>query len=188
LIVTLLTVCVAYHGSSAKGADQAASAFPSELLSERSKVPAYRIAQAPAPQPSTPSGEIPKNAPPDSTEKPSAFTVTQVSYKTPWEVYLTGFTVVLGLGFLALFCYAHRGPMLDHAFARNFIILTVIFSALFLIVAGYSERQTAPVFGLLGTIIGYLFGVATGKAQAQEQAAIEAAPKSAQPANKGSSK
>jgi hypothetical protein len=187
-MVALLTVFVGHQSSFAEAANQDTRALPSAVVSEQTEVPAYRIAQTPMPQSPALSGEIPKNAPPDGAERQSALTVTQVSYKTPWEVYLTGFTVVLGLGFLALFCYAHRGSILDHAFARNFIILTVVFSALFLIVAGYSERQTAPVFGLLGTIIGYLFGAVTGRAQAQEQAAIEAASKSSQPSDKGSSK
>jgi hypothetical protein len=85
-----------------------------------------------------------------------------VTYKTPYEFYLTILTVVLGIAFLALYCFVHRGNALDQSFSRYFIILTVIFSALLLIVAGYSEKQTAPVFGLLGTIVGYLFGVSAG--------------------------
>lgn len=109
--------------------------------------------------------DIPKNPVPQTAQ--AGTVVEQISYKTPWEFYLAGFTILLGIGFMALYCFAHRGTKLDHAFSRNFIILTVIFSALFLIVAGYSERQTAPVFGLLGTIVGYLFGAVAGKAQAQ---------------------
>jgi len=34
----------------------------------------------------------------------------------------------------------------------------VISSAIFLIVAGYSEQQISPVIGLLGTIVGYILG------------------------------
>ena len=34
----------------------------------------------------------------------------------------------------------------------------VISAALFLVVAGYSDQQVAPVFALLGAIAGYLFG------------------------------
>src|SRR5262245_3938598 len=70
-------------------------------------------------------------------------------------LYLTAATVILGIGFIGLYCYIRRGTI-DDNFSRHFIILTVIFSSLFLIVAGYTERQTAPVFALLGTIIGYL--------------------------------
>jgi hypothetical protein len=36
--------------------------------------------------------------------------------------------------------------------------LTIIIAAIFLVVAGYSDRQVAPAMGLLGTIAGYLLG------------------------------
>ena len=36
--------------------------------------------------------------------------------------------------------------------------ITIIFASIFLIVAGYSDKQIAPVMGLLGTIAGYLLG------------------------------
>jgi hypothetical protein len=118
-------------------------------------------------QPSIGTGDadVPKNPPPKSaigTAPTPTSTDGQISYKTPYEVYLTILTVALGIAFVGLFCLVHRSAGVDRNFTRHFIILTVIFAALFLIVAGYSERQTAPVFGLLGTIIGYLFGVAGG--------------------------
>jgi len=37
-------------------------------------------------------------------------------------------------------------------------ITLIIVAGLFLIVAGYSDSQIAPVIGLLGTIVGYLLG------------------------------
>lgn len=39
---------------------------------------------------------------------------------------------------------------------RAFGIPLIIVSAVFLVVAGYTEQQIAPVMGLLGTIAGYL--------------------------------
>ncbi len=36
--------------------------------------------------------------------------------------------------------------------------ILIIVAALFLVVAGYSDRQISPVIGLLGTIAGYLLG------------------------------
>ncbi|MBY5546711.1 hypothetical protein HFO61_07685 [Rhizobium leguminosarum] len=61
-------------------------------------------------------------------------------------------------------------------FQKAFLLLTVIFAALFLIVAGYSDDQTAPVFSLLGAIIGYLFGRTPSENQPtrQQQAAADA--------------
>lgn len=42
--------------------------------------------------------------------------------------------------------------------AKMFIVVLVIVSALFVVVAGYSDSQMAPVMGLLGTIVGYVLG------------------------------
>jgi hypothetical protein len=44
---------------------------------------------------------------------------------------------------------------------RLFGTLTIIIAAVFLVVAGYSDKQIAPVMGLLGTIAGYLLGKPT---------------------------
>lgn len=41
---------------------------------------------------------------------------------------------------------------------RAFALTLIIVAAVFLIVAGYTEQQIAPVMGLLGTIAGYLLG------------------------------
>ncbi len=39
----------------------------------------------------------------------------------------------------------------------------VVIAGLFLITGEYAQTQTAPMFGLLGAIAGYLFGVGTTK-------------------------
>lgn len=36
--------------------------------------------------------------------------------------------------------------------------LVILIAAVFLVVAGYSDKQIAPVMGLLGTVAGYLLG------------------------------
>jgi uncharacterized membrane protein YfcA len=41
---------------------------------------------------------------------------------------------------------------------RTFGILIIVFAAVFLVIAGYSDTQITPVIGLLGTIAGYLLG------------------------------
>jgi hypothetical protein len=38
------------------------------------------------------------------------------------------------------------------------VITVVLMGTLFIIMSGYDERVIAPVFGLFGTIVGYLFG------------------------------
>ncbi|QND60145.1 hypothetical protein [Mesorhizobium huakuii] len=83
---------------------------------------------------------------------------TYYSTKHPWEIYLTACTVVLLICMtLILTAIAWRTGFTPD-FQKSFVILTVIFASLFLIVAGYSDQQTAPVFSLLGAIIGYVFG------------------------------
>lgn len=47
---------------------------------------------------------------------------------------------------------------LSSEFTRTLILVIIVFAGLYLISAGYSNEQAAPVYGLLGTIAGYLFG------------------------------
>lgn len=42
--------------------------------------------------------------------------------------------------------------------SRYYLVITIICSTMIVLVAGYTETQMAPVFGLLGSILGYLFG------------------------------
>lgn len=49
-------------------------------------------------------------------------------------------------------------PIMPEQILRTFGILVIIFAAIFLVIAGYSDTQIAPVIGLLGTIAGYLLG------------------------------
>ncbi len=39
-----------------------------------------------------------------------------------------------------------------------FVVLVIIICVVFLVVAGYTDRQIVPAIGLLGTIVGYLLG------------------------------
>lgn len=43
-------------------------------------------------------------------------------------------------------------------FIRLIAIILLVFASLFLISAGWDSKQTAPAFGILGTIAGYLLG------------------------------
>jgi hypothetical protein len=95
-----------------------------------------------------------------SQTEPKAY----VTYKTPYEFWLTGLTIALVVCLAALLCIMAGLGRLTPEFYKAFLILIVVFSALFLIVAGYTDQQTAPVFSLLGTIAGYIFGRSTGGA------------------------
>jgi hypothetical protein len=78
--------------------------------------------------------------------------------KHPWEIYLSGITIMMLIFMASLLVLMGWKSGVTTEFQRSFLLLTVIFAALYLIVAGYSDDQTAPVFSLLGAIVGYLFG------------------------------
>lgn len=71
------------------------------------------------------------------------------------------FLVIAGgmlLAAFAILLVVTRTGHLNSEFTRPFMMIIIIFAALFLIPTGYSSQQAAPVYGLLGTIVGYLFG------------------------------
>jgi hypothetical protein len=88
--------------------------------------------------------------------RPTTYTTT----KTPYEFYLCGLTIFLGVSALILVSILFRRHIGDKTeeFVKVFAFVIVAFSALFLIVAGYADSQVAPAYSLLGTIIGYVFG------------------------------
>lgn len=81
-----------------------------------------------------------------------------ITYKTPWEFYLVAMTVTLGVLVAAIYSFMLIKKAMTPTGNRTFLLILVVFGALFLIVAGYSDDQLAPVFALLGSIVGYLFG------------------------------
>lgn len=68
--------------------------------------------------------------------------------------------VVLVFGFLVLCLatYLINSGRRSESVLRLFGTVLIVISAVFLVVAGYSDTQIAPVMGLLGTIVGYLLG------------------------------
>jgi hypothetical protein len=67
---------------------------------------------------------------------------------------------VLGFGVVVLALATwliHRGKSTESVL-RVFGTILIITSAIFLVVAGYSDTQISPVMGLLGTVAGYLLG------------------------------
>jgi hypothetical protein len=66
----------------------------------------------------------------------------------------------------------HKGKNADDVL-KLFGTLVTIISAVFLVVAGYTDTQIAPVIGLLGTIAGYLLGRRSSETQTPEHKPIE---------------
>ena len=74
------------------------------------------------------------------------------------EIYLSLGVLVFGLIlviFTGIFAFK-KGAGWDYEATRVFTISLIVTAGLFLITAGYSDQQIAPMFGLLGTIVGYL--------------------------------
>lgn len=93
-------------------------------------------------------------------QEPTSWGFEQQSYsvKTPYEVYLSGATIILAICMAVLLCAMAAIGKLTEMFIQSFIVIMAIFAALFLMVAGYDEKQVAPVFGILGSVLGYVFG------------------------------
>lgn len=65
-----------------------------------------------------------------------------------------GIFLIFFTGFIAM----RKGTGWDAEVTRIFTVSVIVTAGLFLITAGYSDQQIAPMFGLLGTIVGYLLG------------------------------
>lgn len=85
---------------------------------------------------------------------------------TPFEFYLTMLCAGILAATIIVLAFMGRTSGLTTDFTRTFIIVVIVFAALFLVAAGYSDVQAAPVYGLLGTIAGYIFGRTVGAEQA----------------------
>ena len=79
---------------------------------------------------------------------------------------MTMSSVILAFGVVVLILSTVliRGGKSAESVLAVFGTILIIVVAVFLVVAGYSDKQIAPVMGLLGTIAGYLLGKGT-KAQ-----------------------
>ena len=97
-----------------------------------------------------------------ATAQPAAAVATWWTTQSAFSMSL----VVLAYGAITLssVMWACRNRQVDARESRLIMLTMIITTALFLVVAGYSDQQTAPVMGLLGTIVGYILGKPEGKA------------------------
>jgi hypothetical protein len=100
------------------------------------------------------------NSPSELVIKPRSMTEIYLSL----GVLVFGLILVMFTGIFAL----RRSAGWDQESTRVFTISVIVTAGLFLITAGYSDRQIAPMFGLLGTIVGYLLGKSPPKEQSSK--------------------
>jgi hypothetical protein len=89
----------------------------------------------------------------------------QVSQEAPGQPWDKGMVLSLSFGILlfgliviSLMTYLLRRNRHFSLILPSFGVPLIIVAAVVLVIAGFGERQIAPVIGLLGTIAGYLLG------------------------------
>lgn len=101
-------------------------------------------------------------AAPYLTNKPTGKTgaIVRVESDQAWSKDLAQFlgvaVLLFGLISMVLMFILFMRRRSTELVLRAFGVPLIIVSAVFLVVAGYTEQQIAPVMGLLGTIAGYL--------------------------------
>jgi hypothetical protein len=80
--------------------------------------------------------------------------------RTPYEFWLTVVVTLSGLIVIGTVVWTvlRTAQPRPEDVTRPVIVLTIIMSSLVLVIAGFSNEQIAPAFGLFGTIIGYMLG------------------------------
>ena len=90
-------------------------------------------------------------------------TQTLSSTKSDWWSTTDAMTIssiILIFGIIVMFLATSliRSGKSSDSVLSIFGTILIIVASVFLVVAGYSDQQIAPVIGLLGTIAGYLLG------------------------------
>ncbi|MBC3873490.1 hypothetical protein H8K55_07825 [Undibacterium sp. LX15W] len=84
--------------------------------------------------------------------------VPEAWWTTESAMTISAVVLVFGALVLAMASFLILKGRKAESVLRVFGTIMIIISAVFLVVAGYSSNQIAPVMGLLGTIAGYLLG------------------------------
>jgi hypothetical protein len=80
--------------------------------------------------------------------------------RTPYEFWLTVLVCATAITIISLMVWSigRTGLARPEDLTRPIIVVAIIMSALILVIAGFSNEQIAPAFGLFGTIVGYMLG------------------------------
>lgn len=85
---------------------------------------------------------------------------SQGRWHEPVEIVFSCAVLVFGMLLIAVFTsiVRHFGEGWRTIYMRLVVLTIVVTAGLFVIVAGYTQDQIAPMMGLLGTLVGYLLG------------------------------
>ena len=98
-------------------------------------------------------------------------------WTTTSAMTMSATVLVFGLLTLCLAAYVIRKGHPWEPVLKIFGMVLIIVLTVFLIVAGYDDKQIAPAMGLLGTIAGYLLGKDISKTQGSPSSVKEAEAK-----------
>ena len=100
------------------------------------------------------------NPPQDSTT--SVPSMDQQKLQADFQLKLTILVTAFGVFGLLFVAWVFRSAVTTDTekIVRLVIVVIVVCASLILIAGGYSTNQTAPAFGLFGSIIGYILGSA----------------------------
>lgn len=152
-----------------------------QAMAQDSKSAAGTGKQAVAPKPDPMDRDLAKlSAEIKAAEANIASTTPPPQLQVTWWTTTSAMTMsasVLLFGFLTLILasYVMRKGHPWEAVLKIFGMVLIIVMTVFLIVAGYDDKQVAPAMGLLGTIAGYLLGKDVSKKAAADTGT--AAPK-----------
>lgn len=93
--------------------------------------------------------------------------MTRLASETYFIIYLSLGVLLFGLILVSLLILIvfKKNVGWTQDISRAFTLSVIVTSGLFLITAGYTSQQIAPMFGLLGTIAGYLLGKSSNQEQ-----------------------
>jgi quinol-cytochrome oxidoreductase complex cytochrome b subunit len=100
------------------------------------------------------------NPPQDSTTPVPS--MDQQKLQADFQLKLTSLVTAFGIFGLIFVAWVFRSAVTTDTekIVRLVIVVIVVCASLILIAGGYSTNQTAPAFGLFGSIIGYILGSA----------------------------
>lgn len=79
---------------------------------------------------------------------------------------VSAYCVIVPIGYLI---FISKYQDINGVASRYYLVIVIVCTTMIVLVAGYTETQMAPVFGLLGSVLGYLFGRAESMTSDSQQ-------------------